>query len=79
MDESYVDKAFGRLRDLLNDDLVEVCVNPDGQVWYENRGDASMKLSPIKLSNEEVRDAGMQIAAEGDIRISEKHPVGSVS
>ena len=34
MDESYVDKAFGRLRDLLNDDLVEVCVNPDGQVWY---------------------------------------------
>lgn len=79
MDESYVDKAFGRLRDLLNDDLVEVCVNPDGQVWYENRGDASMKLSHIKLSNEEVRDAGMQIAAEGNIRISEKHPVGSVS
>ena len=79
MDESYVDKAFGQLRNLLNDDLVEICVNPDGQVWFENRGDASMQLSSIKLSDEEVRDAGMQIAAEGNIRLSEKHPVGSVS
>jgi type IV secretion system protein VirB11 len=79
MEASYVDKAFGQLRSLFNDDLVEICVNPDGKVWVENRGDAFMKLTAIKMSPEEVRDAGMQIAAEGDIRMSEKHPVGSVS
>ena len=79
MDDSYVDKAFGQLSKLLSDDLVEICVNPDGQVWYERRGDPSMRLSTIKLTEEEVRDAGMQIAAEGNIRLSDKHPVGSVS
>ena len=79
MDETYVDKAFGQLRALLKNDLVEICVNPDGQVWFENRGDPSMQLSQIRLSPEEVRDAGMQIAAEGNIRLSEKNPVGSVS
>ncbi len=79
MHETYVDKAFGQLRSLLNDTLVEVCVNPDGQVWFENRGDAFMQRSNITMSPDEVRDAGMQIAAEGNIRLSEKHPVGSVS
>jgi type IV secretion system protein VirB11 len=38
-----------------------------------------MKQSPVRLSNNEVRDAGMQIAAEGNIRLSDKHPVGSAS
>lgn len=79
MDESYVDKAFGQLRSLLTDTLVEICVNPDGRVWVENRGDVFMKQSPVRLSNNEVRDAGMQIAAEGNIRLSDKHPVGSAS
>lgn len=79
MEESYVDKAFGRLRSLLDDDLVEICVNPDGRVWFENRGDPHMQMADFTLSSTEARDAGMQIAAEGNIRLSEKNPIGSVS
>jgi len=79
MQDSYVDKAFTKLRPLLNDKLVEISVNPDGRVWFENRGDADMRDSLIRMTPDEVRDAGMQIAAEGNIRLSEKNPVGSVS
>lgn len=79
MEESYVDRAFEGLRSVLNPDLVEICVNPDGGVWVENRGDAFMRKARITLSQDEVRKAGMQIASEGDIRISEHHPLGSVS
>jgi len=77
--DTYVDKAFGALQALLSDDLVEISINPDGRVWVENRGDAAMRDAGIWLSAEAVRDAGMQIASEGQIRISEKHPIGSVS
>ena len=79
MEDSYVDKAFTKLRPLLNDNLVEISINPDGRVWFENRGDADMQPSSIRMTEDEVRDAGMQIAAEGNIRLSEKNPVGSVS
>ena len=79
MQDSYVDKAFTKLRPLLNDKLVEISVNPDGRVWFENRGDADMQDSLIRMTSDEVRDAGMQIAADGNIRLSEKNPVGSVS
>lgn len=79
MEESYVDKAFRPLRPLLKDNLVEICINPDGSVWFENRGDPYMQKADFTLSPTEVKDAGMQIAAEGNIRLSEKNPVGSVS
>lgn len=76
---SYVNLAFEPLRSVLTDGLVEVCINPDGAVWCEERGDAFMKKSKLTLAPRQVRDIGLQIASEGGVRISEKHPVGSVS
>lgn len=79
MAESYVDKAFVPLRKLMVEDVVEIAVNPDGTVWFENAGDAYMSKSDITLAPDDVASSASQIAAEGQIRISSDNPVGSVS
>ncbi|KIT16568.1 ATPase, T2SS/T4P/T4SS family [Jannaschia aquimarina] len=78
MATSYIEKALAPFQRLLSDDIVELVVNPDGGLWTELRGDAYM-IRRGSLEPAAVREAVQQIAAEGGVRVSEKHPLGSVS
>lgn len=79
MAASYIEKALAPLRGVLTEDLVEICVNPDGTVWTETRGQSHMAGSKLMLSAGAAKEAVSQIAAEGQIAISDKHPLASAS
>lgn len=76
---SYVDGAFETFKRILSDRVVEVIVNPDGRVWVENHGDAYMVDTGRTVSKGELAKISASIAASGNVRLSEKHPLGSVS
>lgn len=76
---SYLDKTFAKLNPLLSDQLVEICINPDGRVWVENRGDPFMGLSDVTYTTQEIMGIGSNLAADGNVRMSDKHPLGSAS
>ena len=41
---SYLERYLDPFRDLLRrDDVVEIAINPDGKVWLEVAGDATMR------------------------------------
>lgn len=76
---SYVDEAFAKFHKLLTDEIVELVINPDGTVWIENHGDAYMRRTDIIIDAMAAEDTSKQIAAAGQVRLSEKNPLGSVS
>lgn len=76
---STLDKTFAKLMPLLSDQLVEVSINPDGRVWVENRGDPFMVKTDIRFTADEAHSVGTELASEGNVRMSDKHPLGSAS
>lgn len=76
---AYIDMALAPLRPVLQDGIVELCVNPDGCVWTESRGDGHMIASKLRLGAREAHEALNQMAAEGSVRLSKDHPLGTVS
>ena len=69
---SYLEQYMRPLNDLLNDDLVELCINPDNHVWVERRGDPHMMASDIVLSDQEVQDICTQLASTTGSTISDE-------
>ena len=57
-------------------DVVEIAVNPDGQVWFETQGAVYMKrLGDITMSQAQSRDLAGAIAGATQGQISEKKPL----
>lgn len=77
--DSYISDGLGRLARLVEPDLVEIAVNPDGGVWIERLGDAFMTRAAVTLTPKEAAEIALKIASEGGVRMSEKNPVGSAS
>lgn len=47
-DDSYFNQAMAALGDVvMREDLVELCINPDGTVWAEIRGDHFMRKCDV--------------------------------
>ena len=72
---SYLRPLAGVLTDA---DVVEVAINPDGQVWTESQGSAHMKrLDEVRFSESAAKDLASTIASSTHGQISEKKPLVS--
>ena len=54
---SYLQASLDRLPDAKRDDVIEICVNPDGSVWGEFQGDHFMRPLDVALSQTEIRQS----------------------
>jgi type IV secretion system protein VirB11 len=79
MAPSYLQASLDRLTDASRDDVIEICINPDGRCWGEFHGDRFMRALDRRLSVTEVRDLGNQIASAANTVLSKDRPIVSVS
>ncbi|WP_340249605.1 ATPase, T2SS/T4P/T4SS family [Sulfitobacter pontiacus] len=79
MTSSYLQASLDKLPDAIRDDVIEICINPDGRVWGEFQGDHFMRLLDATMSQTEIRDLGNQIASGANTRIGKEKPIVSVS
>ncbi|PJE38409.1 type II secretion system protein E [Pseudooceanicola lipolyticus] len=76
---SYLQTSLDKLKDAARDDVIEICINPDGSCWGEFQGDHFMRALDKRLSVTEVRDLGNQIASSANTTMSKDKPIVSVS
>ncbi|SDG49414.1 type IV secretion system protein VirB11 [Celeribacter baekdonensis] len=79
MTSSYLQASLDKLPDAMRNDVIEICINPDGRVWGEFQGDHFMRLLDASMSQTEIRDLGNQIASGANTRIGKEKPIVSVS
>jgi type IV secretion system protein VirB11 len=80
MAASYLEASLARLGDAIRrQDVIEICINPDGRVWGEFQGDHFMRDLGRPLSLTEIRDLGNQIASAANTTLSARKPIVSVS
>lgn len=78
--ETYFSHAIAALGDAVNrDDLVELCINADGSVWVEFRGDHHMKVADKKIPAATVKILGESIAGLAKHTIGKEKPLVSAS
>lgn len=79
-DDSYFTHAIAALGDVVRrDDLVELCINPNGSVWIEARGDHYMRPTGTHLTRQELSDLAGSIVGQAEARISRDKPLISAS
>ncbi|MGI3171655.1 ATPase, T2SS/T4P/T4SS family [Pseudooceanicola sp. C21-150M6] len=76
---SYLQTSLDKLADAARDDVIEICINPDGSCWGEFQGDHFMRALDQRLSVTELRDLGNQIASSANTTMSKDKPIVSVS
>ena len=76
---SYLQASLDKLADAARDDVIEICINPDGTCWGEFQGDHFMRALDQRLSVTELRDLGNQIASSANTTMSKDKPIVSVS
>ncbi|MGK7664476.1 MULTISPECIES: ATPase, T2SS/T4P/T4SS family [unclassified Marinovum] len=76
---SYLQASLDKLPDAARDDVIEICINPDGTCWGEFQGDHFMRALDQRLSVTELRDLGNQIASSANTTMSKDKPIVSVS
>ena len=65
---SYFERALGPLRNLVDDpDVIEIALNPDGQVWVERAGDAFMSIADPTFASEQARLLAMQLCGQDSL------------
>ena len=76
---SYLEASLDKLSGAITDDVIEICINPDGRVWGEYQGDRFMRSLDVSLTQVEIKDLCSQIASAADTRIGKEKPIVSVS
>lgn len=79
MSLSYLQTSLDKLDAAARDDVIEICINPNGSCWGEFQGDHFMRLLDQRLSETEVKDLGNQIASSANTTMSKDRPIVSVS
>ena len=79
MTTSYLQTSLDKLPDAIRDDVIEICINPDGTVWGEFQGDHFMRLLDTKLTQVEIKDLSNQVASAANTKLSKDKPIVSVS
>lgn len=79
MSGAYLEASLDKLEDAKRDDVIEICINPDGTIWSEFQGDHFMRRVESTLSQTDIRDLGNQIASASNTTISKDKPIVSVS
>ena len=78
--DSYLSASLRRLGSAVErPDVIEIAVNPDGQVWGEFQGDHFMRPLGTTLTVQHVRDFAHQIASAAHTQLSDRKPILSVS
>lgn len=75
----YLQASLDKLKDASRDDVIEICINPDGSCWGEFHGDHFMQVLDTRMSVTETRDLGNQIASSASTTMSKDKPIISVS
>lgn len=76
---SYLQASLDKLEDAARDDVIEICINPDGSCWGEFHGDHFMRPLGHTLTETEIKDLGNQIASDASTTMSKDRPIVSVS
>ena len=79
MSLSYLQSSIDRLEDAKRDDVIEICINPDGSCWGEFQGDHFMRRLEQTLTEDQIKDLGNQIASDASTPLSRDRPIVSVS
>lgn len=79
MSISYLQTSLDKLPDAKRDDVIEICINPDGSVWGEFQGDHFMQRLAVTLTQVEIKDLCSQIASSANTKLSANKPIVSVS
>jgi len=79
MSLSYLQTSLDKLDAAARDDVIEICINPDGTCWGEFQGDHFLRLLDQSLTETEVKDLGNQIASSANTTMSKDRPIVSVS
>ena len=75
---SYLERYLEPFRELLlRDDIVEIAINPDGKVWIEAAGDATMRHEGQAVDRATAFNMAQTIVGDANARVSEKNPLVS--
>ncbi|KZY03901.1 MULTISPECIES: ATPase, T2SS/T4P/T4SS family [unclassified Sulfitobacter] len=76
---SYLQASLDKLSCATREDVIEICINPDGSCWGEFHGDHFMRALDQRLTDTDLRDLGSQIASSANTTMSKDRPIVSVS
>lgn len=79
MATSYLEASLDKLGEAITDEVIEICINPDGRVWGEYQGDRFMRRLDVSLTPTEIKDLCGQIASASNTRVGKEKPIVSVS
>ncbi|WP_432256561.1 ATPase, T2SS/T4P/T4SS family [Limimaricola sp. AA108-03] len=79
MGSGYLESSLDRIPEAARQDVIEICINPDGRVWGEFHGDHFMRPLETVLSQTQARDLANQVASATNTTMSKAKPVVSVS
>ena len=75
---SYLERYLEPFRELLSrEDVSEIAINPDGKVWVEVAGDASMRHEGQIVDRSAAVNMAQTIVGDANARVSEKNPLVS--
>ena len=75
---SYLERYLEPFRELLSrEDVSEIAINPDGKVWIEVAGDASMRHEGQIVDRSAAINMAQTIVGDANARVSEKNPLVS--
>ena len=75
---SYLEQYFEPFREWLSrDDIVELAINPNGEVWVEVAGDATMRPAGKRVEAKAAQNLAQSIVGDAKARVSEKNPLVS--
>ncbi|EPX76539.1 ATPase, T2SS/T4P/T4SS family [Litoreibacter arenae] len=79
MSLSYLQASIDKLEDAKREDVIEICINPDGSCWGEFQGDHFMHRLSQTFTVDQIKDLGNQIASDAATPLSKDRPIVSVS
>ncbi|MEM6275336.1 MAG: ATPase, T2SS/T4P/T4SS family [Pseudomonadota bacterium] len=79
MSLSYLQASIDKLEDAKRENVIEICINPDGSCWGEFQGNHFMHRLDQTLTEDQIKDLGNQIASDASTPLSKDRPIVSVS
>ena len=79
MASNYFQVSLDKIPEAKRDDVIELCINPDGSLWGEFQGDHFMRRLDTVLTKTDIKDLASQIADKASTPMSKNKPIISVS
>lgn len=79
MASNYFQVSLDKIPEARRDDVIELCINPDGSLWGEFQGDHFMRRLDTVLTKIDIKDLASQIADKASTPMGKNKPIISVS